>query len=146
MGLEEYLVLGVQFESQPPILPAVTSWLPYCPSPSSSWPQLLWNFFFIPIYQTRPLTLSSFFIQPKLHGASLQTLFFPPITLSFAEPTSQNHKPMWSFYVYFEKIIEDSTGKRKSHLREDKAPNSVRPSTLSKLTFLCPHFSMTLHV
>lgn len=89
MGLEEYLVLGVQFKSQPPILPAVTSWLPYFPSPNSSWPQLLWTFFFIPIHQTMPFTLSSFFIQPKLHGASLQTLFFPQLPCLLL---NQHHK------------------------------------------------------
>lgn len=115
MGLEEHLVLGVWFESQPPVLPAVTSWLPHFPPPSSPWPQILWTFFLIPIYETMPLTLSSFSIQASPP---------PQLPCVLAEPTSQNHKPKWLFYVSAEKITTDSTKRNSQHHRNGASPFS----------------------
>lgn len=133
--------------SEPPILPVVTSWLPHSPSPTSSWPKLLWPFWFIPIYQTMPLTFSSFFIQPKLHRAITATTFSPPGTLFllFAEPTSQSHKPEWFFHLYMKRILK-TAAKRKSHHPRDRSPSSAGPSTLSMPTLLCLHSSVTLHM
>lgn len=107
-------------------------------------PLTLW---FIPIYQTMPLTFSSFFMQPKLHRAITATTFSPPGTLFllFAEPTSQSHKPEWFFHLYMKRILK-TAGKRKSHHPRDRSPSSAGPSTLSMPTLLCLHSSVTLHM
>lgn len=94
--------------------------------------------FFISIYQTMPLTLSSFLIWSKLHRASLHTAntFFNYFIFCWTK--SQNPKPKWLFYVYTEKMIEDGKKKKNHTIMENNDLFSLA-FTLSKPIFLCPH-------
>lgn len=147
MWLKEHLASEVQCGFRISHLPVITSWLPHSPSPTSSWPKLLWPFWFVSNLSDSAFNLSSFFIQPNPHRAITATPGFSPPgePCSFAEPTSQNPKPNDFSHLSMKKILE-TAGKRKSHHPRDRRPYSSGPLTLSKPTLLCSHSSVALHM